>query len=65
MPMRYWIAFLEEYYGWYCALAPTIKDLGDELKCVIVVSHQQEFFDEFPNKYFVELVNGSTHVSFN
>lgn len=40
-----------------------IKELGDELKCIIVVSHQQEFFDEFPNRYFVELVDGSTQIS--
>ncbi len=42
-----------------------IKELGDEgvLKCIIVVSHQREFFDEFPNRYFVELVDGSTQIS--
>ena len=42
-----------------------IKELGDGgvLKCIIVVSHQREFFDEFPNRYLVELVDGSTQVS--
>lgn len=42
-----------------------IKELGDGgvLKCIIVVSHQREFFDEFPNRYQVELVDGSTHIS--
>jgi DNA repair exonuclease SbcCD ATPase subunit len=40
-----------------------IKALASELKCIIVVSHESEFFDEFPNKYFVELVNGSTKIS--
>jgi exonuclease SbcC len=42
-----------------------IKELGDGsvLKCIIVVSHQREFFDEFPNRYLIELVNGSTQIS--
>jgi len=40
-----------------------IHELGDELKCIIVVSHQREFFDEFDNKYLVELVDGSTRIS--
>ena len=42
-----------------------IKELGDGnvLKCIIVVSHQREFFDEFPNKYLIELVDGSTQIS--
>ncbi len=42
-----------------------IKELGDGgvLKCIIVVSHQREFFDEFPNRYLVELVGGSTQIS--
>jgi exonuclease SbcC len=41
-----------------------IKELGDGgvLKCIIVVSHQREFFDEFPNRYLIELVNGSTQI---
>ncbi len=42
-----------------------IKELGDGgvLKCIIVVSHQREFFDEFPNRYLIELVDGSTQIS--
>jgi exonuclease SbcC len=42
-----------------------IKELGDGgvLKSIIVVSHQREFFDEFPNRYLVELVDGSTQIS--
>jgi exonuclease SbcC len=42
-----------------------IKELGDGgvLKCIIVVSHQREFFDEFPNRYLVELVDDSTQIS--
>jgi DNA repair exonuclease SbcCD ATPase subunit len=42
-----------------------IKELGDGgvLKCIIVVSHQREFFDEFSNRYLVELVDGSTQIS--
>lgn len=42
-----------------------IKELGDGsvLKCIIVVSHQREFFDEFPNKYLIELIDGSTQIS--
>ena len=40
-----------------------IQELGDELKCIIVVSHQREFFDKFPNKYAVELIDRSTQIS--
>ncbi len=40
-----------------------IRDLKDALKCIIVVSHQSEFFDEFENKYQFELVDGSTRIS--
>jgi DNA repair exonuclease SbcCD ATPase subunit len=40
-----------------------LQEWGEVLKCIIVVSHQREFFDEFPNKYLVELVEGSTQVS--
>ncbi|HLG61965.1 MAG TPA: SMC family ATPase [Ktedonosporobacter sp.] len=42
-----------------------IKELGDGnvLKCIIVVSHQREFVDEFADRYLVELVDGSTQIS--
>ncbi len=40
-----------------------IQDLKDVLKCIIVVSHQAEFFEEFDNQYYVRLVDGSTIVS--
>jgi len=40
-----------------------LQEWGEVLKCIIVVSHQREFFDEFTNKYLVELVNGSTQIS--
>ena len=40
-----------------------LQEWGEVLKCIIVVSHQREFFDEFTNKYLVELVHGSTQIS--
>lgn len=40
-----------------------LQALKDELACIIVVSHQDEFFDEFEHKYRMELVDKSTKVS--
>ncbi|GCE15103.1 hypothetical protein [Tengunoibacter tsumagoiensis] len=40
-----------------------LQALKDELACVIVVSHQDEVFNEFENKYQMKLVDGSTEVS--
>ncbi|MBA2680364.1 MAG: SMC family ATPase [Ktedonobacteraceae bacterium] len=40
-----------------------IRDLENDLQCIIVVSHQREFFDEFEDKYAVELVDGSTKIT--
>lgn len=38
-------------------------ELKNVLKSIIVVSHQSEIFDEFENKYYLSLVEGSTQVS--
>jgi DNA repair protein SbcC/Rad50 len=40
-----------------------LQALKDELACIILVSHQDEFFDEFENKYKIELVDQCTKVS--
>jgi DNA repair exonuclease SbcCD ATPase subunit len=37
--------------------------LGDTLCRIILVSHQEEFANEFPNRYAVELVDGTSRVS--
>jgi DNA repair protein SbcC/Rad50 len=37
--------------------------LKDELKRIILVSHQEEIAEAFSNKYKVELVDGASHVS--
>jgi DNA repair exonuclease SbcCD ATPase subunit len=36
--------------------------LKDELKCIILVSHQEEIAEAFTNKYKVELVDGASQV---
>ncbi len=37
--------------------------LKDELKRIILVSHQEEIAEAFSNKYKVELIEGASHVS--
>lgn len=37
--------------------------LRDELKRIILVSHQEEIAEAFNNKYKVELVEGGSRVS--
>lgn len=39
-----------------------LQNLRGQLKCVLLVSHQEEFADAFPDGYRFELVNGSTHI---
>lgn len=38
-------------------------ELKNVLRCIVVVSHQNEIFDEFENKFHVSLVEGSTQIS--
>jgi exonuclease SbcC len=44
-------------------MVQVLKDLKDTLKCIIVISHQEEIFKEFDNKYLIELVDGSSSVT--
>ena len=44
-------------------MTQALQSLEDEFKCVIVVSHQNEFSDKFPNRYEVTLVNGQTTIT--
>ncbi len=39
-----------------------LQMLGEELPCVILVSHQEEFFEAFPNRYLIEN-NGETSTA--
>lgn len=43
-------------------MVQVLKDLKDTLKCIIVISHQEEIFKEFDNKYLIELIDGSSCV---
>jgi DNA repair protein SbcC/Rad50 len=40
-----------------------LQNLKTQLKCVLLVSHQEEFAEAFPNSYRFELQNGATRVS--
>ena len=40
-----------------------LNELKQSLKRIILVSHQEEFFNEFSNGYKVELVDGASEVS--
>ena len=44
-------------------MTQALQSLEDEFKCVIVVSHQNEFSDKFPNRYEATLVNGQTKIA--
>jgi exonuclease SbcC len=37
-----------------------LQNLGGQLRCILVVSHQEEFADAFSDGYRFELVSGST-----
>jgi DNA repair exonuclease SbcCD ATPase subunit len=39
-----------------------LRKLGQCLKCILLVSHQEEFADAFPNGYRFRLVHGTTQV---
>ena len=39
-----------------------LRKLGQCLKCILLVSHQEEFADAFPNGYRFRLVDGTTRV---
>jgi DNA repair protein SbcC/Rad50 len=40
-----------------------LANLRNQLKCILLVSHQEEFADAFPDGYRFELVNGTTRAS--
>jgi DNA repair exonuclease SbcCD ATPase subunit len=40
-----------------------LQNLRGQLRCILLVSHQEEFAEAFPDGYRFELVNGSTRVS--
>ena len=40
-----------------------LQNLRGQLKCILLVSHQEEFADAFPDGYHFELQNGTTRVS--
>lgn len=40
-----------------------LQNLRNHMKCILLVSHQEEFADAFPNGYHFELVDGSTQVT--
>ncbi len=44
-------------------MTQALQDLEDDFKCVIVVSHQNEFSHKFPNRYETEIVDGRTQIS--
>jgi DNA repair exonuclease SbcCD ATPase subunit len=40
-----------------------LQNLSGQLRCILLVSHQEEFADAFPHGYRFELENGSTRVT--
>ena len=40
-----------------------LNDLKQRLKRIILVSHQEEFFNEFNNGYKIELLDGASQVN--
>lgn len=40
-----------------------LKELGTILQRVIIVSHQQEFANSFPNRYIIQIEDGTSRVS--
>ncbi|HMF15457.1 MAG TPA: hypothetical protein VKE94_24255, partial [Gemmataceae bacterium] len=45
------------------AMIQELHNLRGQLRCILLVSHQEEFADAFADGYRFELVNGSTHVT--
>jgi DNA repair exonuclease SbcCD ATPase subunit len=39
-----------------------LQNLRDQMRCILLVSHQEEFADAFPNIYHFELEDGATRV---
>jgi exonuclease SbcC len=39
-----------------------LQNLRDQMRCILLVSHQEEFADAFPNGYHFELEDGATRV---
>jgi len=44
-------------------MTQALQDLEDDFKCVIVVSHQNEFSNKFPNRYETEIIDGRTKIA--
>jgi DNA repair exonuclease SbcCD ATPase subunit len=42
-----------------------LQNLRGHLRCILLVSHQEEFADAFPDGYRFELIDGATKVSSN
>jgi DNA repair exonuclease SbcCD ATPase subunit len=40
-----------------------LQNLRGQLRCILLVSHQEEFADAFPDRYRFELQGGTTHVT--
>ena len=40
-----------------------LQNLRGQLRCILLVSHQEEFADAFANGYRFELTNGTTAVT--
>jgi DNA repair exonuclease SbcCD ATPase subunit len=40
-----------------------LQNLRDQMRCILLVSHQEEFADAFANGYKFELANGTTEVT--
>jgi exonuclease SbcC len=40
-----------------------LQNLRGHLQCILLVSHQEEFAEAFPDGYRFELTNGATRVT--
>jgi DNA repair exonuclease SbcCD ATPase subunit len=45
------------------AMIQELRNLGGQLRCILLVSHQEEFADAFANGYRFELADGATRVT--
>jgi DNA repair exonuclease SbcCD ATPase subunit len=45
------------------AMVQGLQDLQAMLKCIIVVSHQADFYEQFENRYYVWLEDNCSKVS--
>ena len=44
-------------------MVDVLGQLRGQLKCILLISHQEEFAEAFPNGYHFALVDGTTRVS--